>query len=70
MEAQNGLQVVQVGVDRDAGVQGCVQVVQDVQVDLVLREAHHEVEEVQEQNKDLPVSSFPLLLRPGLQIAR
>ncbi len=53
MEAQNGLQVVQVGVARDVGVQGCVQVVQDVQVDLGLWEAHHEVEVVQEQNKDL-----------------
>lgn len=53
MEAQNALQVVQVAVDHDAGVQGCVQVVQDVQVDLGLGEAHHEVEEVQGQNEDL-----------------
>lgn len=66
MEAQNALQVVQVAVDHDEGVQGFVKVVEDVQVGDTCRE----VEVVQGQNEDLPVSSFPPLLRPGLQIAR
>lgn len=72
MEVQSGYNVAQGVVDHDVGVPDCVMVVEVVRLVQGLRKAHHEVEEVQEQNEDLlgPVSSFPLLLHLDLQTAR